>query len=60
MRGAIAAAICVALGAAGAAAQERDWSKVEIKTAQLAPGVWMLEGRRAATSASRPGRMASS
>src|SRR5687767_10170280 len=33
-----------ALVAAGARCQERDWSKVEVKTAQLAPGVWMLEG----------------
>ena len=40
----LAVVVWLALGAGGAAAQERDWSKVEIKTEQLAPGIWMLEG----------------
>jgi glyoxylase-like metal-dependent hydrolase (beta-lactamase superfamily II) len=36
--------LAAALVAAGGRCQERDWSKVEVKTAQLAPAVWMLEG----------------
>ena len=34
----------VILAAAAASAQEQDFSKVELKTTKLAPGVAMLEG----------------
>ncbi len=41
---ALAAALAASLAAATAHAQDRDWSKVEVKTRQLAPGVYMLQG----------------
>jgi len=44
MKRGLAVALGALLAAACAQAQERDWSKVEIKTTQLAPGLWMLEG----------------
>jgi cyclase len=36
--------LALLVGAAAALAQQRDWSKVEIKPTKVADGVWMLEG----------------
>jgi hypothetical protein len=36
--------LCAALLAAAATAQEQDFSKVELKTTKIAPGLAMLEG----------------
>jgi glyoxylase-like metal-dependent hydrolase (beta-lactamase superfamily II) len=39
-----AALLCAGIFAAAAAFAQRDWSKVEVKTVPVAPGIYMLQG----------------